>query len=83
MATQTYSDYMNQYQATKERQEQKQAQLVQQYSQRPERPANRFLWASTTVERYHVHNITPSDVFKTVLAVLGAGLFIVLSIILG
>ncbi len=71
------------YEAKKYLQEQKQAQLVQQYSQRPESPANRFLWASTTVERYHIHNITPSDVIKTIIAVLGAGFFIVLSIILG
>lgn len=83
MATQTYSDYMNQYQATKERQDQKQAQLVQQYSQRPESPANRFLWASTTVEKHNMHNITTSDVVKAFIGVLIAGGLIVLSIILG
>lgn len=83
MATQTYSDYMNQYQATKERQEQKQAQLVQQYSQRPESPANRFLWASTTVENHTRYTITPVDLFKAIIGVLLVGLFIVLSIILG
>ena len=79
MATQQYSDYMTNYHAQRERE----AQLVQHYSQRPESPANRFLWASTTVERHSIHTITASDVFKTIIAVLGAGLFIVLSIVVG
>lgn len=81
MATQQYSDYIQGYYDAKERQEQKQAQLVQQYNQRPESPANRFLWASTTIEKHTTHNIQMSDVVKALVGVVVAGGIIVLSII--
>ena len=79
MPTQQYTDYISQFNAQKERQ----AQLVQKYNQEPKMPYNRFIWASTTVEKHRVHGIQPSDVVKAIIAVLGAGLFLVLSILLG
>lgn len=43
-----YSDYMALYQAQKERE----AQLVQQYSNKPEPIVNKGLWTITSVERH-------------------------------
>ena len=83
MATQTYSNYMLNYEAKKYLQGQKQAQLVQQYSQRPESPTNRFLWASTTIEKHTTHNIQLADVVKAFIGVAIAGGIIVLSIVVG
>jgi len=70
-----YTNYINQYNAQKEREQ----QLVNQYNQKPVHNRPKALWASTTVSKHSVHKI---DVVETVIGCIIVAVILVASMFL-
>ena len=70
-----YTDYINQYAAQKEREQ----QLVNQYNQKPVHNRPKALWAANSVTKHSVHKI---DVIETVIGCVIVAVILVASMFL-
>jgi len=73
-----YSDYISQYQARREREQ----QLVNQYNQQPTGTRKQNLWM-VGMERHSTFKITGKEFFEVLIGMGIVGLILVASIVLG